>query len=201
MFESLDILLNRKEQRFICVKGWPDPSPPEHVVKIEHQVDSPLSYEKLEQLKEQLDELPELISFYSRFGSLRLYSQIDTDKSAYYIADPDEWDELKEYFNDWIEGEDEELLPDWITDFIVIGEIPKSGNYFIVPLTGKSLGHVYEFEHDGFEFVERGATFADFIEKLTVVNDELLENILTHTRYQDERPDSQWIVKKYRYGS
>jgi hypothetical protein len=201
MFESLENLINRKDQRFVCINGWPDPSPPEHVVKIEHRVDPPLSPEKLEQLTQQLTELPELIQFYSRFGSLRLYSQINTDESAYYIAHPNEWSELKGYFNDWIEDEEEEFLPSWITDYIVIGEIPNSGNYFVVPLIGENLGHVYEFEHDGFEFVERGASFAEFIDNLTTVNKNLLENILTHTRYQDERPDSQWLVEKYIYES
>ena len=204
MFESLDILLQRKKQRFICKHGWPDPSPPQHVVQIEHRISPALNPDELQRLSRQFTELPELVSFYSKFGSLRLYSQIDADESAYYIAGPDEWEALKSSLTGWIEDLDEdeksELLPDWISDVVVIGEIPKSGNYFVIPLTDEYMGRVYEFEHDGFEFIERGKNFVDFLDKLTVVDDELLEDICGHTRYQDSRPDSQWLVEKYQFG-
>lgn len=203
MFKSLETLLQRKKQMFICKKGWPDPSPPEHVVQIEHQVGLSLSSDELLSLKKKFQDFPELVSFYSKFGSLRLYSQIDADESAYYIAGPSEWDELKNNFTDWVEDLDnderEQLLPGWISDFVVIGEIPKSGNYFIMPFTSEFAGRIYEFEHDGFEFVERGKNFGDFIDKLTTINDELLEYIRGHIRYQDTRPDSQWLVEEYRY--
>lgn len=204
MFETLDELLYRKNQKFICIDGWPEPSPPKHVIQIEHLVSQPTTGEVLQNIKNKLGETSELVLFYSKFGSLRLYSQVDTDESAFYIAEPDEWYELKEGFEGWIDNLDEnekkELLPNWISDYIVIGEIPKSGNYFLVPLTGHTLGSIYEFKHDGFEFLKRGNCFSDFIKKLTIVNSELIVEINGHTRYQDSRPGSQWLVEEYEFG-
>src|SRR5690606_2880365 len=58
----------------------------------------------------------------------------------------------------WFEGlseqEEEELLPGWIDDCVVFGEIPGSGNYLMMPLSGEKQGRVFEVEHDGFEFIE-----------------------------------------------
>lgn len=203
MFEKLNDLLQRKSQRFICRDGWPEPSPPVHIVAIEHKVGPRIAEDVLSTLEEQLDIPPQLTEFYSRFGYVRLYSQVDSDESAYYIASPDEWDELNDSFFDWIEDfsedEKEELLPDWISEYIVIGEIPASGNYLLMPLTGDHKGRVFEFEHDGFEFIERGRDFADFLDVISTVTDQLLEDIAGHTRYQDQRPDSQWLVTEYEF--
>lgn len=204
MFESLDELLGRKNQRFICVKGWPDPGPPEHVIRIEHLVSDPVSREVLQELKKQFGAESGLPLFYSRWGSLRLYAQVGTDESAYYLAGPDEWEGLREAFEDWVDDLDEdekgELLPEWLDDYRVIGEIPKSGNYFLLPMTGHDSGCIYEFEHDGFEFIKRGNSFSEFVEKLAVVNDDLIGDINVHTRYRDARPDSQWLVGRYEFG-
>lgn len=58
------------------------------------------------------------------------------------------------------------LLPEWLGDAVVLGEIPSSGNCFLYVYKGEQQGKVFEFEHDGFEFIEAGkdiATFLDYI--------------------------------------
>ena len=88
-------------------------------------------------------------------------------------------------------------MPAWIDSFVVVGEVPNSGNYFLVPLEGDDRGKVFEFEHDGFEFIERGSTFAGFVEQISTVNEALLAEILGHTRYADGQSSVQWLCEQY----
>ena len=39
---------------------------------------------------------------------------------------------------------------------VVIGEVPQSGNYYLYVTKGDNQGKVFQFEHDGFEFIEMG---------------------------------------------
>lgn len=205
MFTGLEALLARKNQRFVCRKGWPEPCPLEYVVAIKHEIMPALDSSELDRLREAVGNLPELLAFYSQYGSLRLYSDLEEDHSAFYIASPDEWCELKAYFTYWIDDldakEKAEMLPEWVADddYVVIGEVPNSGNFFLMPLVGGDRGKVFEFEHDGFEFLESGLNFADFLAQLTSVDESLIFQISGHTRYSDSRPDSQWLIDEYLY--
>ena len=207
MFTSLTELLQRRNQRFVCTDtGWPEPGPARHVAMIRHEVSPPLDEPALVALQAQIGNLTELLAFYRRWGSVRLYCDSVVQEpvgcaSAFYIAPPGEWDDLKERFEAWTEslGDDEraELLPPWVDHCVAVGEVPNSGNCFLVPLAGPELGRVFEFEHDGFEFIERGAGFAVFVDTLCTVNDALLSEILGHTRYADGHSSVQWLCRQY----
>lgn len=213
MFERFEELLRRKNQRFICIDtDWPQPGPERHTAYIEHDVDSPVGSATLQSVIDQTGSLPEIVEFYRRFGYARLYRDtIQTAyagfdpfyASAYYIAPPDAWPELRECFECWLDDlskeEAAELLPSWMESYVVIGEVPNSGNYFLVPLVGPDRGKVFEFEHDGFEFVERGTTFACFLDSVSTVNDSLVKEIRSHTRYCDGHTDTQWLCQDYLY--
>jgi hypothetical protein len=171
-------------------------------------VGPPLDVESLAQLRAQIGDLPEVLEFYRKYGTVRLYcdtisSDVIGHASAYYIAPPETWPELREGFEPWLEDlsgdERDELLPKWIDNYVVIGEVPNSGNYFLVPLEGEERGKVYEFEHDGFEFIEGGKNLAEFLTSKSTVTEELLQEILTHTRYCDGKSDTQWLCESYHY--
>ena len=128
-----------------------------------------------------------LVEFYGSFGALTLYHDQDSDEAAFYIAAPDLWHELDGYFKVWHEDMDEtereEYLPEWIDDYIVIGELPNTGNFLLMPLSGDSKGKVFEFEHDGFEFIEHADTLPAFVEsRLDLDNAELLA-MASHRRF------------------
>lgn len=111
--------------------------------------------------------LRSLADFYGTFAWLRLYRDPDSDDSAFYIGTPEEWAEFDEALRCWFEdltpGERSGLLPPWIDDCLVIGEIPRSGNYLLVPLSGPRKGHVVEFDHDGFSFNDLGDDVEQFV--------------------------------------
>lgn len=213
MFERLEELLHRKNQRFICIDtAWPQPGWARHTAYIEHDVGSPLDTAALESVMDQTGKLPEIVEFYRRFGWARLYRDTMPTTyagfepfyaSAYYIAPPNAWRELRQCFECWLDGLSEkeaaELLPSWMKSYVVIGEVPNSGNCFLLPLAGPDRGKIFEFEHDGFEFIERGTTLASFIDYVCTVTDDLLKEISCHTRYCDGRTDTQWLCQQYLY--
>ena len=202
--QSLETLLKRKNQRFACIdSGWPEPGPEKFTAHIQHVAELPLSPEELKTLKEQVGAVPQLIAVYERYSSVRLYCDTIGDDSAFFLAHPGEWPDLKNGFKMWCDGltdsEMEELLPDWLEDCIVVGEIPQSGNYFLIPMSGNDLGKVIEFGHDGFEFIERGSDVSAFLEYISTVDNELIEDILTYTRYSDGKSNIQWLANEYQY--
>ncbi|GAB6140036.1 hypothetical protein JCM14076_07650 [Methylosoma difficile] len=205
-FSQLESFLARKNQRFVCIdNGWPKPGPVRYTAMLAHKTTPPAEPEVITSLRAQFPELPEVAAFYSRYGSLSLYCDTVGDNFAFYIAEPDEWVELKPCFEAWLDGLDEEeaedFLPNWLDDYIVIGEVPQSGNYYLMPASGEDAGKVFLFDHDGFEFTEEGASLEAFIAKITTPNAALLNEILSHTRYWDGETGTQWLADEYLFDS
>ncbi len=203
---KLKEFLARENQRFICHDtGWPEPGPDRYIAYIEHRSTPPVDDATLKLIQTQYQSLDQLIEFYSEIGSLQLYCDTNSEDSAFYIAHPAEWDELAIMLNLWFESLSEEetmeLIPDWVPDSVVFGEIPGSGNYLLMPSTGKEAGKVIEFEHDGFEFVEEAKDLSSFLENVISPTDSLIKRIRSHTRYSDTKSEIQWLAESYEYGT
>lgn len=209
-FAELEELLAKNNPRFICVDlRMPQPGPERFVASIRHETTPALDAAVLDELRRQLPELTQLVELYAGHGSIRLYCDTtfhvakDCYASAFYIAHPDEWEDLRLGLDDWFadlsEKERAEYLPEWIDDCLVFGEIPHSGNYFLIPLTGPETGSVYEFEHDGFEFIRQADSIAGFMSTICTVNDALLRSISGHTYYHDGKTDTQWYAQGYEH--
>jgi hypothetical protein len=149
-----------------------------------------------------IPDVPGLRAFYATFSSLLLFNEPESDESAFYIATPNQWQQLDEIFEPWIadvaEDEIEEYLPSWIDSRLVIGEIPASGNFLMVPTIGDDAGKVFEFEHDGFEFIERGWNLLDFVEKALNPDSSTLTAMASHLRFMTEESSTQWWIKELR---
>jgi hypothetical protein len=207
MFKELDTLLARKNQRFVCyAAGGTAKSGPRFTAHIEHEVAPPLDEAGIASLRKQVGDLPEVIAFYQRYGGLRLYCDKIKNTHAYHaaaycIAPPADWFEYANDFLPWIDMLDEEdaedVLPDWISDYVVIGEIPNSANYILMPLAGPERGTIVEFYHDGCEFVKRSAGLEDYIAMIGNPTPTLLHRI--DARYADGKTDKQWICEEYHY--
>jgi hypothetical protein len=203
--DSLQTLLSRKNQRFTCTPAGRKNDNTTFTAQITHEVTGGLPQEDIDALEQQIGHQDRLFSVLSGFGSIRLYCDTLSDGSAFYLAHPSEWENLENDFRMWLDDLDDderaELLPDWLDDAIVIGEIPSSGNYFLFPVTGEHQGKIFEFEHDGFEFIEVGADLYSFLDYLCTVTDRLIANIRSHTRYSDGKTDIQWLANSYAYES
>jgi len=141
-----------------------------------------------------------LRDFYDTFAQLTLYLEEESGDAAFFIASPSQWSELDSDFRPWLEGieEDEadDYLPNWIDDCLVVGEIPQSGNYLLVPTTGSDAGKLFEFEHDGFEFIELGRSLPDFVARTLDLDTSRLTAIASHVRFITPNENRQWWINE-----
>lgn len=143
--------------------------------------------------------VPALADFYDTFAWLRLYRDPQSGDAAFHIGTPDEWavfDEgLRLWFEDLDDDERAELLPPWIDDCLVIGEIPMSGNYLMLPLSGPQKGHVFEFEHDGFEFIDLGDDLEQFVRRALAPDTGSLRAMASHLTFSRPGDSTQWWIE------
>lgn len=179
---------------FLCTGRGGDKSITK-TINFEHNFESPFS----------LADVPDtgmLKEFYSTFSSLTLYHHKESEDAAFYIASPEQWDSLLEDFSVWVddldEEEEEELLPEWIDNFITIGEISYSGNYLLVPIAGEVSGHVFEFEHDGFEFIDLAPNIHDFILSSLKPDSRSLTKMASHMTFTEDGEEEQWWIEEMR---
>lgn len=156
----------------------------------------------------ELNDVPDvgdLREFYSTFGSILFYHDSQSGDAGKYLAPTSTWSELHEYFSGWVEGlaedDDEDILPDWITTAVVIGETPHSGNYILVPTAGTEAGHVFEFDHDGFEFHYEAESLAQYVAHLLQPNGSKLTEIASHMRFIEDDATAQWWIKELKDNS
>lgn len=127
--------------------------------------------------------------FYGECESLLMYLDEKSGDAAYWLAPPSQWAGLDECFRPWLDGAedwddaDDGFPPPWVKDCLVVGEIPASGNYLLVPTTGKDVGKVFEFEHDGCEFVELGDGLPDFVKRALYPDSARLTAMAAHLRF------------------
>ena len=168
------------------------------LVKFSHTLDAPIGNAKV-------PEAGDIGDFYSLIGSLTLYFCPDSDEAAFYIGHPSEWETLEEGFADWVdmldEDEQEEALPSWFGTHKVIGEVPSSGNYILAVTDGDESGAIYEFEHDGFEFIKLGNSISEFILKAIDPDPTSLSQIASHMRFISGSRDQQWWAKELHHDS
>ncbi len=198
-FLSLELLLGHKNPRFLCVAAGGVGSTT-FESKIVHEISPGLSSESIEILRTRYGDCDQLFEFLVLYGSLRLYCDKLSNASAFYLSHPSEWDELRNEFSVWIDqlrDNEGELVPDWLENALVFGEEPGSANYFFYIFEGVEQGKVFEFESDGFSFVEVGDTFCSFIEFISSPTDSLLSYISAHTRHRDGETEVQWVPLHY----
>lgn len=144
-----------------------------------------------------LPPVPGLREFYASVGSLTLYLDDESGEAAYHIAPPACWPELDAGFRPWLDGLDADdaadFLPPWLAGCLVVGEIPRSGSYLLVPTQGRDAGRVFEFEHDGFEFLELGDSLADFVTRSLDLDTARLTGIAAHLRFVGDTGRQWWI--------
>jgi len=140
--------------------------------------------------------------FYETFGSILFYHDDKSGDAGKHIAHPSRWADLHGAFSAWIEDltqeERDECVPAWVGTCLVIGETPRSGNYILVPIEGPEEGHVFEFDHDGFEFKDEAEDVVEYVKKLLKPDSSTLSEIASHMRFIEGDPMVQWWIRELR---
>lgn len=192
-FKELQMAVRQHAGEFLCEQIGQECNT--KVVKFAHVATEPAN-------AEEVPEVGDLREFYMTFGSILFYHDSDSEEAGKHLAPIADWSELQGDFNDWIEdlGEEErkEILPEWINTALVVGETPASGNFILVPQEGAEAGHVFEFDHDGFEFVHQASCLADYVESLLKPDGPKLTEIAAHMRFIDGDTTIQWWIREMR---
>jgi hypothetical protein len=77
---------------------------------------------------------------------------------------------------------------------MVIGETPHSGNYILVPTDGPHRGHVFEFDHDGFEFAHVASDVVEYVQRLLRPDASKLTDFASHMRFATGDGMKQWWI-------
>ncbi|WP_372017421.1 hypothetical protein [Pseudoxanthomonas sp. 10H] len=141
--------------------------------------------------------------FYRHFGSVTLYHDAASGDAGRFIAPVAAWPALREGFGAWIAalGDDEDgLRPAWLGSALVVGEVPGSGNYILVATEGDRAGHVFEFDHDGFEFRARAPDLFAYVAAWLRPDDAMLVDMASHMRFAGDDPAVQWWIRELHDG-
>ena len=88
-------------------------------------------------------------------------------------------------------------MTDWQRQGIVFGEIPRSGNYFLLPPSGEHGGQVFYDDHDGFHEEPIAGSFEGFLDSIIADPADFLYRLGCFARYSDGKTDIQWIPKEF----
>lgn len=183
-------LLKHKNPRFLCLSlsdrnSWKQ-------LALHHEVgDSVPDSEALISLA----KVDPLRIFLEQVSSLRLYCDNLSEASAFYIARPGEWEDLRSELDEWLVVS-EVTPPAWVSDAVVFAEIPNSSVYYLY-LTTHENGFVYEYSGDGDEFTKVADCFEAFLDYISTPNSQLMETIQCYTRFSDGESEIQWLPQKY----
>lgn len=197
---ALNDFLCQEKPRFLCTAEPGEAGAESYTAIIEHRATGPGN----EELPARAGALDQLMAFYSEFSSLRLYCDTRSSSSAFYLAKPSEWEQLKQELLSWIMmlGRTESRsIPDWTNSAVVFGEIPETGNYLMIPSTGANAGKIFLFDHETCDFEEEAPDLATYLRIITTPNGELLKKIRANTRFSDGETATQWLAQEYLTGS
>jgi len=152
-----------------------------------------------------LPDVGRLREVYETFGAVIFYFDPISGDSARRLAPPSEWRELAASFGRWVDDLSEaewlEFLPAGASgEVLVIGETPHSGNYVLMPTAGELGGHVFEFDHDGFECIDVADDLEQYLERMLKPDAARLTDFASHMRFMmdDEPGGHQWWIKQMR---
>ena len=171
------------------------------VVTFKHLIQPPATLDDAAQAA--IPDVGPLRAFYATFGALMLYHDAQSGEAARYIAPPAEWASLHDGFAGWTQdlSDDEEranTLPPWVEHCVVVGEVPRTGNYIVVATDGESAGQVFEFDNDGFAFTPKGKDIVAYVEQLLSPDAAALTEIASHMRFTDRNYGTQWQILEMR---
>lgn len=200
--QKFEEFLSQPTPGFWCVASG-DSSKPGFLATVTHEINpvpSPDELANLAGLPKQVSE--QLEDFYKDKNGFTLYQDTLSEAAGIRVFRIDEWEEKATEMREWYEDLSEEEDPDSIMSGLVIGEVPQSGNYFVIPSHGPQIGKVFYVDHDGWYEKPFADTFAEFLLRITEEPAQLLsEELGCYTRYSDGKTDTQWIPNRYVTGA
>ena len=125
-----------------------------------------------------------------------LFRDTESDATAFELFPIADWPARTAEMRESMEamGFDSGDMPGWFGAGVAIGQIPHSGNYFVV---GINDGKLYYADHD--DFAEDSVTddAESLIDSLVSDPPQFMYDRGCYARYSDGTSEKQWIPKEY----
>lgn len=145
------------------------------------------------------DTSPVLKRFVELHDGVLLYRDSKSDAAGIEFFKAAQWQSRTEEMRESMTamGFEVDDMPDWFHRGIVFGEIPHSGNYFLIQPDGAEVGQVFYCDHDDFKTEAIAASFGALLNMIVDDPPGFLYQCGCFTRYSDGKTDIQWIPKEY----
>lgn len=166
---------------------------------VENVVGQPGSAKVMASVTPLCSDVPGLKHFVEHHDGVLLYRDTKSDAAGIAFHGAQDWPSRTEEMRESMAamGFEEGGMPDWFHRGLVFGEIPHSGNYFVIQLRGADAGRVYYCDHDDFRTEPLAESFEDFLALVVTTPAEFMYQCGCYTRYSDGKSDIQWIPKEY----
>ena len=178
-----------------------DRSGPRFLARIHHILAPPASTASIAQIRQMLGRhVDQAEAFYQRHDGSVFYRDTKSDAAGIMIIPVELWKKATNEMRSCFEhlADEPENDPDHIMTGIAIATVPRSGNYFVMPVEGPSAGKIFYADHDGWYEAAFADDFNGFLSRITCEPVKLLaEDVGCYTRYSDGETDTQWIPEEY----
>jgi hypothetical protein len=142
----------------------------------------------------------QVAAFYQRHDGFVLYRDTLSEAAGIELLPVRKWKGAAEDMRSSFEHllDEPENDPDHIVTGIAIATVPRSGNYFVMPVEGPTAGKIFYADHDGWYESAFADDFDGFLERVTQDPAHLLaKSVGCYTRYSDGKAKTQWIPEEY----
>jgi hypothetical protein len=170
------------------------------LARVNNQIGRPASKRALATVLALLGESsPVLKRFVELHDGIVLYRDTKSDASGVEFFKAKEWESRTAEMQESMQamGFDESDMPDWFRVGVVFGEIPQSGNYFVIQPKGVESGQVFYADHDDFRTDAFAGSFEQFLELIVGDPPGFLYRCGCFLRCSDGKTETQWIPKEY----
>jgi hypothetical protein len=195
-YAKLKKLVSARSPVFLC-EGAGNKSRERFVAHISHTLRPPATAKGFAQLQKMFPKCSkQLLAFYKLHNGCILYEDKLSDMAGIELAKISDMASMTEEVGKWIDIYDEEGTDPFRTA-IAIGQVPCSGNYFVMQPSGEDAGKVFYFCHDDYREEPYANSFDEFLGRISESPCEMLLDLGCYARYSDRKTKTQWIPIEY----
>lgn len=202
-FVKLREMLSHTSPGFRCYSAEDRKERLGYTAPLRHILGKPATPEALAHLDSQLGDASVMIrQLYAMYDGLTLYCDTKSDAAGFELFQIADWPMRTAEMQEAVEamGLDPDEMPGWYSSGVVVGQIPHSGNYFVVGRTDDESGKLFYMDHDDFIEEPIAENAESLIAALLADPAQFLYDRGCYTRYSDGTTNQQWIPKEYVHG-
>lgn len=167
------------------------------VAKLSHVFGPPANLTAIQLIQEYIGPGADgFVELYSKHNGLTLYRDRNGDAEGLRLYNVEDWESRTQEMKNWYSDMDE--YPTGVADALAFAEIPHSGNYFTVKISGAERGSIFYSDHDDFTDTAFAKSLDAFLSRIVDDPAQFLYDVGCYTRYSDGKTSTQWIPKQFR---